>query len=981
MSFLVFESFDLPKNWKPLLDFIQKAEEYIGHTNSSITIRRKLDEIFDGRAGIIIEEQLLKALRKFLKKYQQEELIPLFKQLSAIAKESSQTKRQFGWPAKEWAHEVKEQTSETQYRFKIDVKAAAYMEVAKAEGDSDEFYSKLHFGGQLGGTGSGQLNLPQASFSASIQANTGLDVAYHYAHKDALTGITLIDNINLLTIPSDGKALIKSFAKQGVTGTTLKKVTLKRVNNFSGSAGIEAKFPTQYGQPGIRLSGEIAFGNNFECEIVPVKDKTVLRINCKTGSRSSKGFEVGVTYLVGLSTLMPEEAQKLLSFAKETHAIIVEIDEYAKKLPSNLNDAIISWLKPGDLISKKISEYFNVALDQIKHQFADDMTVLGGLARLVGIDSVTSITADKAITAISSHLTELLKKIIDDDADIFNVSDDKLKNIFKNTLDDKIIEILDMEVFKKISEELENRLKELSEKIDETGKDLIEKIDQQVTAGKADTTYKKLISFISSSRSLSKKILDGISKAQTDLISAELGYALSREGVESLEYSIEYDIEKNTANTAFRNTILRPSNFVKSLLGDNAQPQGVEVISASSLNQLTATKGPRWSVAFIGFPIGYSSKRLRDLDIEDTSDGIRIKTKQEVEKTQHFYNESRRVSFLSTTNVLQARENGISVDGEKDVGAAATLGISFEEVDGNTSKGEIKTLFKTYKKQGLIESDLIDRMLRDTQDMIDTAKKANKKAKFTTTIGLSVPPAELISVLKKFNTEQKNNKTDFSQKIIQTTARSLVENEKKKVALEMNKIAQNTRVKALGMSMMKNTSDQPYSDDELYDFLMALVEDHQVAEQERLGFDNKLESKLFGIRSKESMPKSVTELVEAAEAIRQVIAIVSDLYFSNNIPVPILGSVNYETQLEEFEAIISVNQKKINSIAGKFLRVGRSLPSTFDFLGGVVPIRTVTLYKALQDVIKDELGVMPPLLISLKVEGGTTKTYLAPRAS
>ena len=103
----------------------------------------------------------------------------------------------------------------------------------------------------------------------------------------------------------------------------------------------------------------------------------------------------------------------------------------------------------------------------------------------------------------------------------------------------------------------------------------------------------------------------------------------------------------------------------------------------------------------------------------------------------------------------------------------------------------------------------------------------------------------------------------------------------------------------------------------------------------------------------------------ATQALQKTLALGNQIYVGLGD-----GSLS-KSQLEELQ------RDMVNTIR-PLLKVGFPMPGLLDFLGGKVPSRTVALYRALQDVCGEAIGVEPPLIIQLTLKGQETQTFISP---
>jgi len=978
MSFINYAKFELPIGNADLKKFVDAviAELESGGSFTPAKIKKAIKTVIDSN---LLSDTIKAALQAYIDDNLDARLVPLFKDISEIASKS-EAKRQLGWPAKEWTKEAKQVTESQTFQYKLTVEGEAvfYIDsVRSSDTPPAKYGSSLRFRGGLGGSAGGSLIIPKGALNASANASISRDLSYQLESKDKFTGIVLAEGVSLLTSPADATKVAKKLSTPAFNGTKLKELKLSGAGTIGGEVGVAAKLPTQYGTFGLNLSGELRFDSTFTTRVSRGGNDKKLLVKYDRQKVKTEGFNVGITYVVGLSTLFPEEAQKLLSFAKETHEIIVKIDDVAKGLDDDLGTALVTWLKPGDLIKGKLESYATTALKKVQAGKPDDLTVLGGLAGVLGVNLPQNVNVEKAIGATSTALAELLTSIIDERIDILTINSDKIANdlrkVFSDVLTGDVIDVLDTEVFSKVKTEIDDRLKALAEKVDAEAGELVDAIDAEL-GGRGQNSYEKIRNFITESRKLSKKLLDGVTKAQTDLLAAEIGFEYAAKGSEALNFGANFDVSKTSARVAYKKIILKPGEFANLLIGQKTI-DGVKPLATSLTTKFSRKTGQRWSLAFIGIPIGYSEKRLIDLEVSNSIHGVQIEAKNAIIEEQRFWKESRSLSFMTCMNVLQARKNNVSEDKIKDVGAPLTMGLTFEDKDPKKSERELRKLLKNFGEEGVVDKNFIKKLVSSGVDQI---KKAGRKdSMFTISIGLAVPPSALENLLNNYAAQMKDGDTTLGDTVISATANALITSKKENIRESLESAATISKFSELGLRLEKPKAAYDISDSELAEVLIGIYELGEIETRLALAAGPR-----GGDRRRKEWAKNaeLKRISKTLGAVKETMDILAELYTSKMLPPTDPKTANYVRAQHEFESYVKGKQKLINSIMGPMLGVGASLPWPLDYFGDVVPHKTVILFKTLQDVIAEENDeVIPPILVTMKTADGVVQSFIAAR--
>ena len=110
-----------------------------------------------------------------------------------------------------------------------------------------------------------------------------------------------------------------------------------------------------------------------------------------------------------------------------------------------------------------------------------------------------------------------------------------------------------------------------------------------------------------------------------------------------------------------------------------------------------------------------------------------------------WFNERRQLSFLSATNLLEAKppSGGTGIDSEPK--AAASIQLSFEESDKKLRARELEQLLKRFVNADLLQQDIADTLNARLRELQKQANNSTIAA--TVSISLGIPSAQVIEIL------------------------------------------------------------------------------------------------------------------------------------------------------------------------------------------------------------------------------------------
>lgn len=953
-----------------LRSLIKKLDNYADEND--LTLKQALTSIEDNFDIEDAEKALLTEFRKWVAKHTSRDIADLLEPVNEIEKRSDEKMRKIGWPSKSWASDVGNVGP-----FALDLKAdgGLYFEVLKdnaqdaEEGnisfDLYEAAGVISMNGKLAMGGDGTVPVPYAGINIKANASLGRGLKYYFGFEKQkrITGEFLGGGISLIRNPVDGASVLSAFQNTSLR-TRLAGIVLEGEGSLGGEVGIKANFPTPYGVPGIELNGKASFANNFQYVVTHEDGSDRLTLTVKTHKANSRGIEIGVSYVVGLSTIAPEFAKDLLRNVQGIHEHIVEIDEKASDLAKKAK----SWLKPGDIIKAELSNYVKSAIDKAS-SFAGE-TPVAALGRLLGVSETADLTSDTIIKNVSEQMAELISAVLDELPDIVEMEtaaiQTELIGVFNGIIPANILAQLDTEVFVKVQDEIDAKLAVLSGKLNSETKDAIETFFGVPGSDVVDN----LKAFITEAREISQKILDGVSKAQTDLLAAEIGWSRSKATARDIGYKAHFDVMDPEGLSAYETAVLRPSKFGTSLFADDL-PGAVTVESSTLTQDLTRISGHHWRIALIGVAMSSKVTSRGDVKVIQTHDGVVVvNSKGNVTKTKSIADETRRISFVSAMNMYEARLRDVrGLDGvtRSEANAPATLKIQFVAEDGKLGRKEFGRLLSEFHRQGML-SDKVLNALKSDYEVMRSANN-DKRIKASLSIGLALPPQQVVNVLEYLSEDQNIKKMSSnlskSRRAIMLAARD-VDEEGLSALQEDATFSQNSK----GLTERPNGFDMS-TDVGRWGFLMFMAQSGN-AEAESLGL------KRDRVRSRHNRvtgrAKSNIELYnETFDAFENIMAKASALY-NGRIFIPETNDVG------EVRRAVEEIQEQINEFAKDYLEIRSSIKWKVKFLGSDrVKTKTVMVFKALQYLAKsvDSSNTIPPLMLSLNPENGSGKSYFS----
>ena len=956
MSFLKFGNKELQigsavaDEFRDLLNEVKEVK-----ASQGLSYLKALEHVIQNNADLKVAGQ---KLLEWVRENSPESLRDLFTSLNDIEKRSKDEDRQLGWPTLSWKTKKDsdaDDSADLNYGYDIEVTGGLSFDIYQ-DGqstpenlplfDTYEAVGKISIDGSLKGGVKGSLKIPVGGINANIDGEFARSVEFVYGFEDHsdLAGEAIISSLAQLTDPSNGLELLNQFNSGRMA--RLQGIVIDGNQGIGAGAEVTANFPSQYGTLGVKLGGKIKTSSSFNYVITRGEDSETLNLTVDTGKESSNSGSLGVSYVVGLSTLAPAAAQGLLRHVEKIHELIVDID---KKIDGYSNDKILTWLKPGHLLKDKISDKIQSFFDQHNDW---DTTVIAGLSRLFGLDVDSKTTTEDALKLVNSQLSSVISELLDEIPDIFDLDSneisEKVVKALSQSMDLSLVELLNRNIFSELKNMLDEELEKSANELDNTIHEKIEDILDNPIEDFLDGMRK----FIDKVRKISKQVLDKVSQAQTDLLSAEIGWRRAMNESMGVEYDALFDFGNDDTRTSvqatYRQAVMSPSGFGELIFADQ-ETDSITVSGQSTRYKLTKETGHRWSIAIIGF--GFSNKvtKISDVQINRSPEGASIQVAGNVKKERQFWNETRRVSFVSLLNIYESANRNTEVETYKDEGkgkivelednqfdprSSASIKLSFEEEDGKMKSTEASTFLSRFVSSELLSKET-EQAFIDAFQNEKTALSTNK-IPATITVGLAIPSDFVLKMLEH-TAEEHGIETNLQFRLSQ----ALVKHDTEWVD---EGLANNTEGMGLSDFADFESKTEAEKDEIRMDFLRMSIAEAFLAE-DGMG--------IFG---------SSNRLGKAIIAFENVLKIAAEIYYEPGTPKHNAP----ESEWKAFRKELRKKQEKMNKHAAKYLKLGRVGPGLW---GGRAPGKTIALFEAIRSVTYDITKIKPPLIITLNPEG------------
>lgn len=953
-------------SFREIINLIRSVTEKDGLNVSDAVEKLLKDSSIKGARKLLLER-----LKDWVRENGSPALADLFEPLHVIETRKDASKRKLGWPDKSWAAPDKITGLAKPLDFKLNAEGGAYFEVmeegneTRAELPGAATYpavSALTLEGSVKAGLDGKATIGIAGVKGGMKGSFGRSISYSFGHENQseLAGLALASAMGMVRSPTAPEALVQSFGNNG--RAELLEVKMKGNEGLGGSLGITAEFPTAYGKPGIELKGEASLSRKFEFRVQEYSEpgKSGLRILADTHRETSNGLEIGVSYVVGLSTLLPKQAEDLLRGLTDLHDKVVKLDEKIERATG----VVKTWLKPGDVIKSKIDDHLKLFFKNFDDKPKRPIALF---ARALGLTDNPDVKVEDVLDDVSEQTGSLIADILDEIPEIFELDEEEIagrvREVFVDAIDPKVLEFLNTEVLEKMKGEIDSALETTANALNTTAQKAIKKAFGKNGEDIVDAAR----NLATKARNTVKKILDEVSKAQTELLAAEIGWYRSTENKQAITYSANFDFSEAEAIDTFASVMRRPSRFASLVLSDEKQPSGVMAEKIALTKNLTVKTGHKWSVAFLGLAISGSEDATARVDVKQTQGGVIISANGALEKKFGWFGEMRTVSFLSAMNLFEARMKpvtGNSGGGQKKANASPAIELKFDEADGGLKAVEAEYLLERFEKQGILSSTVSRAVISDVEQAIAAA--GTDKIKASISIGLAVPASKVIDLLE--NVYQ-----------IKTGRMGLASNTDPVLEAVLTALAETDPegIKELVVDDEATTSEDLSAD---LDVDLDTIEGRVEFLSEAAAMT--LSKNTFGVshvqkkyrkkhHKNQRAQQKQKDYLKPAEHLTIMLQEAASIYFGEHEFLD-------ENSTEAVERKIGQWQNRMNRRASKFLKTGQPAPSQFEGLWkGRVPVKTVALFRALQYLTHTFTEVRPPLMVSFKPKEGAAKSYFS----
>ncbi len=953
MSFLTIGSnkiatgLEAAAKFKALLERVHEVHnsESINHLAALFVVAREPEH-----------QELGEAIIAWTQERVPEKWVGLFMPLRAIEQSSVTSKRQLGWPSASWQKQGAGTAGEVTYGFELDVSGGLSFDVL-ADGAhvnqhlktlaGFEAVAKVVAHGGLKGAVNGAIKIPVGGVKASVSGalNRSIEYVYGYQSHDDLAGMALASAMHQLCDPSDGLQLLETFKDPKLA--QLHGLLIAGSQGIGGAAQVCAKLPTQYGEFGLELGGEIKTSSAFDLVITAGEGGDALSMVANSGDTRDNAASFGVSYVVGLSTLAPQAAQMLLQEVQAVHQLIVKLDD---EINQGLDEVVNTWLKPGDLIKPKVQ---GLLAQVINDTNIPNGTVLANLARMFGVETQTDTTFEQVSEQIHTQLATVVAQVVDEIPEVFDLDADeisqKLFDTFKDVVDPKVVELLNTNVFAKIKGLVDARVEQLAQDLNAATLEAVERILDRPVAD----VVQNVKNFMNKVRQISQTVLQKVSQAQTDLLSAEIGWRRSISKAMGMDYQVTFDFSDPASQVQvqeqFKQAVISPRSFGQLVMSQSSH-EAITIVDSSARYELNRKAGHRWNVALIGLNLGGAVEKLSKVNIEQTPDGVSIHTAGNISKERSFWNETRRVSFVSAMNLFEA--SATDVNGQPDPRASATIKINFEETDEKFKLKEAKALLKRFVTSGLLSEDVFDNIIESLAQMHRSADKKHVYA--TITVGIAIPSDVVIDLLETVDDSQGMGLMAGPSLVQDELIKSLALHDQQWVDANLSQSVTETGfgLTADGAEFAELTPSEQYR--KRVEFLQEALDSYAL-----------MDERGFGLDADHQANKHVGKAITAFE---NVLKIGADVFFNLDPPAHDAATMEWE----RFRSTLRQRQEAMNEQASRYLKTGTPNP----IWGNKAPEKTVAMFAALQSVTQRLTQVKPPLMITLKPKTGEPVSFV-----
>ncbi|MGK7296966.1 MAG: hypothetical protein ACNS61_14275 [Candidatus Wenzhouxiangella sp. M2_3B_020] len=877
---------------------------------------------------------LLELLRSKLAENEKEEVERLLTSLGDLERRDGAPERTIAGLAKEWSKPDLELDSQLRLDLSAGGSVAYVVDadgVPRPEGLPPIGQNKASAAFRIEGKAGARLEAGAGgAVGANFAASADRSITYYlsYPNQTTLSGLAFAGAIRRLAPPYDWEAVLDGFQAGGPGN--LDAVRISGRAGLAANANVGVSVPTGQGMAGISFKGRVAFSNEFQVTVTnPAPD--VLRADVDVSNPLSHSTEVGLSYSVGLSSLAPNAARRLLARTSKAGEFLEKIDKLTDEIEGS------SWLKPGTLLRDEIREYL---AGQVGGDGPEATLFQRGLARLFALDGAEKFD-EQLEKLVVEQATELLTAAVDDALGILNGDTEALEKWFDEVIEKEVgarlREKLQTAVLDKLPD-LDEKLKSAADQMDGAAEKALEKALGKPVGDRLDDVR----AVIEDARELLARINEGIQASVDELIGIEVGFARQRSRETRFDYTVRFGKD---AHAEYARAILAPKKFGEYLLA-SPDIDGLEVEGAIRRTLLSRSASSEFGISLATLELQGGTTLSSEVDVVHTETGVAAVSRAELARFTKFLNEKREASFLSANAIFLSRHIDSAPELEGDdvplpegaPAAAPKLALKFRETDGKLKLGEVRKLLSRLAESGLVDDDAHAEILTAFRSESDGEHIAG-----SLTISLAIPPLS-IPILVRYGAANPDS--------LRSAMRSLMAEH-----LE-------SEIRHLVREYGIREADDPDAFVGAADFLLHI---DRIIEITEARFDDP------GFRRARGHLR-FTDFVKPLRDIRNDIDVLGNVFRAGNEILDLDAAPG-----DDVAGILEDKQEEMVGHVKPFLRAGLPLPEWVPF-GGKIPVRTVLLFDALQTVAAQALGVRPPLVVQLKPEGKPARTFIAPPA-
>ncbi len=457
------------------------------------------------------------------------------------------------------------------------------------------------------------------------------------------------------------------------TQASMKSLTYAGTTGFKGASNAKLDVGSVGGTVEAAFKAFANLEHDFKVTIavvppaVPAAPAVALDVQVELNKSEERGYDLSLRYSLGLSSLAPGLAPRLLGKLDKVKGVLDKIDNDLDKAEKKLAHL----LKPGDWLKQEIADKVAAFADT-----ADGPGILDDLLKEV----LGAGTGDSA----AKRATDWLADVIDD------LSKLPLPGVL-NTARDEILKGISDPLQAKVRAFIEQALAMVSGRIDSAIDELALRLDQNILSkalGSSVSNIKKAIGeLLNQMRSLLDKVVKAVEQANQELIA--INWSRSRRRTANLSYGAHFRFDA-TAGAYYRDLVLLPDRTLPLLL--SATPAGVTLISDQFTGKFSDLTEEVFGLNILSFGISARTKLLTELEVTVIGGVVTIDAKGTLEKTQTFGDESRSIVISNFTSIGTESKSRFQ--------------INFSQTEENWNLGEAVGFINGFAQNGVDVDDV-----------------------------------------------------------------------------------------------------------------------------------------------------------------------------------------------------------------------------------------------------------------------------------